>query len=155
MRWTVEEGLDRPVVYDRGPHLSKSRFSLPDALVRAARYEEVLATLDEVLSDPNYSSSFVMTPELTSTQGCGDSGSRSVRDCERGRLLSQSDRGRAQPERKVVRTARHCQLARLLHDTSRRDEARAMLAEIYGWFTEGFDTADLKDAKALLDELCA
>jgi hypothetical protein len=30
-----------------------------------------------------------------------------------------------------------------------------MLAEIYGWFTEGFDTADLKDAKALLDELSA
>jgi tetratricopeptide (TPR) repeat protein len=44
-------------------------------------------------------------------------------------------------------------LAWLLRDTSRRDEARAMLAEIYGWFTEGFDTADLKDAKALLDEL--
>jgi class 3 adenylate cyclase/tetratricopeptide (TPR) repeat protein len=44
-------------------------------------------------------------------------------------------------------------LARLLRDTSRRDEARAMLAEIYGWFTEGFDTADLKDANALLDEL--
>ena len=34
-----------------------------------------------------------------------------------------------------------------------RDEARAMLADVYGWFTEGFDTADLKDAKALLDEL--
>ena len=44
-------------------------------------------------------------------------------------------------------------LARLLRDTSRRDEARAMLAEIYNWFTEGFDTADLKDAKALLDQL--
>jgi len=44
-------------------------------------------------------------------------------------------------------------LARLLAKTDRRDEARAMLAEIYGWFTEGFDTADLKDAKALLDEL--
>jgi tetratricopeptide (TPR) repeat protein len=43
--------------------------------------------------------------------------------------------------------------ARLLRDTNRRDEARAMLAEIYNWFTEGFDTADLKDAKALLDEL--
>jgi class 3 adenylate cyclase/tetratricopeptide (TPR) repeat protein len=43
--------------------------------------------------------------------------------------------------------------ARLLRDTNRRDEARAMLAEIYTWFTEGFDTADLKDAKALLDEL--
>ena len=44
-------------------------------------------------------------------------------------------------------------LARLLRDTGRRDEARAVLAEIYNWFTEGFDTADLKDARALLDEL--
>ncbi len=46
-------------------------------------------------------------------------------------------------------------LARLLAKQDRRDEARTMLAEIYGWFTEGFDTADLKDAKALLDELNA
>jgi len=44
-------------------------------------------------------------------------------------------------------------LARLLRDAGRRDEARAMLAGIYNWFTEGFDTADLKDAKALLDDL--
>jgi class 3 adenylate cyclase/tetratricopeptide (TPR) repeat protein len=44
-------------------------------------------------------------------------------------------------------------LARLLRDTGRRDEAQSMLAEIYNWFTEGFDTADLKEAKALLDEL--
>ena len=46
-------------------------------------------------------------------------------------------------------------LARLLRDTNRRTSARAMLADIYSWFTEGFDTADLKDAKALLDELSA
>ena len=44
-------------------------------------------------------------------------------------------------------------LARLLARQYRRDEARAMLAEIYNWFTEGFDTADLKEAKTLLDEL--
>jgi tetratricopeptide (TPR) repeat protein len=44
-------------------------------------------------------------------------------------------------------------LARLLRDTGRADEARSMLGEIYGWFTEGLDTADLKDAKALLEEL--
>ena len=43
--------------------------------------------------------------------------------------------------------------ARLLANQGRRDEARSMLAEIYNWFTEGFDTADLKEAKALLDEL--
>lgn len=44
-------------------------------------------------------------------------------------------------------------LARLLAKQRKRDKARTMLAEIYDWFTEGFDTADLKDAKALRDEL--
>jgi len=44
-------------------------------------------------------------------------------------------------------------LARLRRQQSKPEEAPQMLAEIYGWFTEGFDTADLKDAKALLDEL--
>jgi len=43
-------------------------------------------------------------------------------------------------------------LACLLRDTNRRDEARAMLAEIYNWFTEGFDLPDLREARALLDE---
>ena len=44
-------------------------------------------------------------------------------------------------------------LARFLAKQERRDEACAKLARIYGWFTEGFDTADLKDAKALLGQL--
>jgi predicted ATPase len=44
-------------------------------------------------------------------------------------------------------------LARLWRDQGRRVEARDLLARVYGCFTEGFDTADLKDAKALLDEL--
>jgi predicted ATPase len=44
-------------------------------------------------------------------------------------------------------------LARLWRDQGKRTEARDLLAPIYGWFTEGFDTPDLKDAKALLDEL--
>jgi tetratricopeptide (TPR) repeat protein len=44
-------------------------------------------------------------------------------------------------------------LARLIAKMARREEARTMLAEIYNWFTEGFDTADLIDAKALLAEL--
>jgi class 3 adenylate cyclase/tetratricopeptide (TPR) repeat protein len=46
-------------------------------------------------------------------------------------------------------------LAELWRDQGKRDEARDLLAPIYGWFTEGFDTLDLKDAKALLDELHA
>jgi predicted ATPase len=44
-------------------------------------------------------------------------------------------------------------MARLWRDQGKRDEARALLAPVYGWFTEGFDTHDLKEAKALLDEL--
>ena len=43
--------------------------------------------------------------------------------------------------------------ARLLRDQGRRDEARALLAPVYGWFSEGFATLDLQTAKALLDEL--
>ena len=46
-------------------------------------------------------------------------------------------------------------LARLLRKQERRDEARDLLAPLYGWFTEGFDTPDLKEAKALLDALNA
>jgi len=43
--------------------------------------------------------------------------------------------------------------ASLFSNQGRREEARSMLAEIYGWFSEGFDIADLIDARALLDEL--
>jgi predicted ATPase len=44
-------------------------------------------------------------------------------------------------------------LARLWRDQGKRSEARDLLAPVYGWFTEGFDTPDLKEAKTLLGEL--
>ncbi len=44
-------------------------------------------------------------------------------------------------------------LARLWQSQGKKEEAHRVLAEIYGWFTEGFDTADLREAKALLTEL--
>ena len=44
-------------------------------------------------------------------------------------------------------------MARLWRDGAKRQQARDLLTPIYGWFTEGFDTPDLKEAKALLDEL--
>jgi predicted ATPase len=46
-------------------------------------------------------------------------------------------------------------MARLWRDQGKRDEAHDLLAPVYGWFTEGFDTRDLKEAKVLLDELAA
>jgi len=82
-------------------------------------------------------------------------------------LLRQDHSNNAQAEkcfRKAIEIAREqsgkslelratTSLARLLMKQGRRDGAHSMLAEIYGWFTEGFDTADLKEAKALLSEL--
>jgi predicted ATPase len=46
-------------------------------------------------------------------------------------------------------------VARLWRDQGKRDEARELLAPVYGWSTEGFDTLDLKEAKAPLDELAS
>jgi predicted ATPase len=82
-------------------------------------------------------------------------------------LLTRNDINAAQAENcfhRAIEVAQHqrakslelrakTSLARLLASQGRRDEARAMLAEIYNWFTEGFDTADLIEAKALLEEL--
>jgi predicted ATPase len=46
-------------------------------------------------------------------------------------------------------------MARLWRDQGKRDAARELLGPVYGWFTEGFETLDLKEAKTLLDELVA
>ena len=46
-------------------------------------------------------------------------------------------------------------LARLWRDQGKVQQARELLAPVYGWFTEGFDTRDLKEAKVLLEELAA
>ena len=46
-------------------------------------------------------------------------------------------------------------LARLWRNQGKRQQARELLAPVYGWFTEGFDTRDLKEAKALMEELAA
>jgi predicted ATPase len=77
--------------------------------------------------------------------------------------VSEEDRAE-QSYRSAMETARQQQakswelracrsLADLMCRQGRTAEARDLLAPVYGWFTEGFDTADLKEAKALLDEL--
>jgi predicted ATPase len=84
----------------------------------------------------------------------------------KGQLLSQQGQSEAAEElyRKALNIAQEQEakmwelratvsLARLRRDQGRRAEARDLLAPVYNWFTEGFDTFDLKEAKALLDEL--
>jgi predicted ATPase len=61
--------------------------------------------------------------------------------------------GKQQAKSRELRAA--MSRARLLRDQGKRQEARDLLAPVYGWFTEGFDTLDLKAAKALLDALAS
>ena len=58
-----------------------------------------------------------------------------------------------EPQQRTFELRAATSLARLWQSQGKTTEARALLAPVYGWFTEGFDTADLKDAKALLAEL--
>ncbi len=57
------------------------------------------------------------------------------------------------PAGQILGTARRHEPRPLWQQQGKRAEARQMLAAVYGWFTEGFDTADLQEAKALLEEL--
>ena len=64
-------------------------------------------------------------------------------------------RSRACTAGEILGAARSHEHGAALARPGRREEARVVLAPVYGWFTEGFDTRDLKQAKALLDELVA
>jgi predicted ATPase len=78
-----------------------------------------------------------------------DAGDRRLAEARFDNALTSARRFRLRPWE--LRAA--ISLARLWRDQGRRAEAHDLLASVYGWFAEGFDTADLKDAKALLDEL--
>jgi len=135
----------------KGGFLSHARDIRSELQAMAGMYEAAMDSIQEVLSIENQDESF--RPECLRVRG------------EIWQRLGNSDAAEADFRAAVARSKEMnakmfelratTSLARLLRDTNRREEARAMLAEIYGWFTEGFDTADLKDAKAILDELSA
>jgi predicted ATPase len=68
---------------------------------------------------------------------------------DRGLKVARGQNARFWELRTTVSRARYCR------DRGNYTEARELLAPVYGWFTEGFDTRDLKEAKALLEELAA
>jgi predicted ATPase len=126
---------------------------LADAYGKAGRAEEGLALLDEAQRLLAETGEGVGAPEVHRTRG--------------ELLLSRSPSDQAGAEasfREALDIARQqsaksyelraaTSLARLWQQQDRRQEAHALLAPIYGWFTEGFNTRDLGEAKALLDEL--
>jgi hypothetical protein len=136
-----------------------SRLAMSPALaqlcIRVGRPDRALAFLDEELVRIEHSGSYLEQPELYTLKGeavlARDSkATGEAEGCFRNAI--EIAKGQSAKWFELRATV---SFARLLRDTNRRHEALTMLAEIYGWFTEGFDTPDLKDAKALLDELSA
>jgi predicted ATPase len=128
---------------------------LAEALAPAGKVDEALAALDDALATAAIS---------------GVTGSNAEIHRLRGELtgrLPYPDPAKAEESfRTALAIAREqgtrcyelratTSLARLWREQGRRGEARDLLAPVYGWFTEGFDTQDLKEAKALLEELAA
>ncbi len=132
-------------------YLSGRLGSLAEAQAKAGQPGEGLTTLAEALAQVETTDERYCEAELHRLKG--------------ELLLMQGDEAEAEASfHKAIEVARRQQakswelratvsLARLWQEQGRMDEARQMLAEIYGWFTEGFDTPDLQEARALLEEL--
>ncbi len=128
---------------------------LAEVYLAAARPREGLAAIDEGLDQSRRTGSVRWEAEMRRLKGellLMDDNSAGVQAAECFRAAIQVAHRQSAKSWELRATM---SLARMLGSQGRRTEARAMLAEIYNWFTEGFDTADLKDAKALLDELNA
>jgi predicted ATPase len=126
---------------------------LAEALALAGKIEEALAALDGALAQAAVSGANGWDAEIHRLRG--DLTLRlpypdpmKAEESFRTALAIAREQGTRGYELRAATS-----LARLWGEQGRRDEARELLAPVYGWFTEGFDTADLKDAKALLDEL--
>jgi predicted ATPase len=135
---------------------------LADALARAGRVDEGLAVLEEALEQVERTNERFSEAELFRLRGellagktrrGGDAetrreGEEEVEACFR-RAIEVAQRQEAKSWELRATTS----LARLLRDQGRYAEAREMLSAVYGWFTEGFDTPDLREARALLEML--
>jgi predicted ATPase len=124
-----------------------------EASARVGRLEEALATINEALAQVEQTGEQVDYAEMLRLRG------EVLLMRDRSATAEAENSFRAaleiarQQEAKWWELRGSVSLARLLRDAHRLDEARTLLSEIYNWFTEGFDLTDLKEAKALLDEL--
>ena len=127
--------------------------ALADAYRGAGRIDEGLQAVAEGLKQARETSARFIEAELYRLKGelllAGDGrGAVDAEDCFR-QAVEIARRQNA----KSLELRAATSLSRLLQRQGKREEARRLLAEVYAWFTEGFDTADLKDARALLDAL--
>jgi predicted ATPase len=124
---------------------------LADALTRQGEHGAALAAAREGLSNQEKTGHRQWEAELHRLEGVA---LFSLNSLEEGQnALEEALRVARRQQAKSYELRAATSLARLWGEQGRRAAARDLLAPVYGWFTEGFDTADLKEAKALLDEL--
>jgi predicted ATPase len=150
----IREGLS--VLVGTGDHLYRpySLAILAEALGKTEQVDEGLSAIEEAIESSRRFGVPYWDAELQRRKGelllaANDPDRATAETCFRRTLeIAQGQSARSLELRAAT------SLARLLAEQGKRQQAHDLLAPIYGWFTEGFDTADLKDAKALLDELC-
>ena len=124
-----------------------------DAWLQLGRPDEALAAIEEGLAGDEATDAHFCTAELhrLRARAC------LAREAQAGRVAEAAlDAALAAARRqssRIFELRAACDLARLWADRGERRKAHTLLAPVYGWFTEGFKTADLRDAKALLEEL--
>ena len=124
---------------------------LADALARRREYKQSLVAAREGLELASATGEHVWDAELHRLAGLALVGCKRLDEGQRA--LREALRVARQQQAKSYELRAATSLARLWGEQGRRAEARELLALIYGWFTEGFDTADLNDAATLLSEL--
>ena len=121
------------------------------ALVQQGEHAAALATVRDGMKVQKETGHGLWDAELHRVEGIALMRCNRVEEAERAFEEALRVARRQQAKAYELRAATN--LARLWGEQGRRAEARDLLAPVYGWFTEGFDTADLKEAKALLTAL--
>jgi adenylate cyclase len=124
---------------------------LAAACLEAGTCRDALAALDEALEAVAATQERYYAPELERLRGVLLA--RQGEPDEAAACFQKALRTAAGMGAKSLELRAAVSLARLLSEQGRRAEAYDLLAPVYGWFTEGFDTADLRDARTLLDQL--
>jgi class 3 adenylate cyclase/tetratricopeptide (TPR) repeat protein len=144
----LHDGLTRPRAIR---FLQYGLARLAESLSRRGEHQQALAAVGKGLEDQERTGQRRWEPELYRLKGISLVGLNRVEDAETA--LQEALRVARRQQAKSYELRAATSLARLWGEQGRRAEARELLAPVYGWFTQGFDTADLKDAKALLDAM--
>jgi adenylate cyclase len=158
MQGEVEEGIARMQKWLTVWRAKGTELGVPDFLLalaeghhRAGQAENGLRFVEEALASVERTGERVWEAEVYRVQG--ELLQLSGRISEAEASFRQAVEVARRQEARSLELRSTISLSRLLQKEGRSEEARQLLSEIYGWFTEGFDAPDLREAKALLERL--